>query len=79
METRQAQTKFEVSSESRTVQGYAVVFESESENIGWREIIHKGAITEETIKNSDVFAKFNHNSDKVWQGLNMVMVHYFLK
>ena len=64
MEQRQIQSNFNVSY-SRTVEGYAVVFESESENIGWREIIHKGAITEETINNSDVFAKFNHDSNKI--------------
>ncbi|MDE5830689.1 MAG: HK97 family phage prohead protease, partial [Clostridia bacterium] len=64
MEQRQIQSDFNVT-DNRTVEGYAVVFESESENIGWREIIHKGAITEETIKNSDIFAKFNHDSNKI--------------
>lgn len=64
MEQRQIQSNFNVT-DSRTVEGYAVVFESESENIGWREVIHRGAITEETIKNSDVFAKFNHDSNKI--------------
>ena len=65
MEERKIQSNFNIEGESRTVEGYAVVFESESEDLGWREIIHKGAITEETIKNSDVFAKFNHDSNKV--------------
>ena len=51
--------------ESRTIQGYAVVFDSESEDIGWIEIIHKGAITQELVDNCDVFAKFNHNDDKI--------------
>ena len=53
------------STESRTIQGYAVVFDSESEDIGWIEIIHKGAITQELVDNCDVFAKFNHNDDKI--------------
>lgn len=53
------------STQDRTVKGYGAVFESESQNIGWIEIIHRGAITEDTIKNSDVFAKFNHDDNKV--------------
>lgn len=63
MEQRQIQSNFNI--ESRTVEGYATVFESESENLGFIEVIHRGAITEETIKNSDVFAKFNHDSNKI--------------
>lgn len=64
-EIRQIKSEFNVDNESRTVEGYAVVFEKESENIGWIEVIHRGAITEETIKESDVLAKFNHDSNKV--------------
>ena len=51
--------------ESRIVSGYAVKFESESQDMGFIEIIKKGAITEETIMNSDIFARFNHNEDTV--------------
>lgn len=51
--------------ETRTVSGYAVVFNSDSENIGFIERIHPNAITEETINNSDVLAKFNHDDSKV--------------
>lgn len=43
----------------------AVVFNSESENIGFIERIHPEAITDETIKRSDVLAKFNHDDNKV--------------
>ena len=50
---------------SRKVEGYAVVFDSPSENMGFIETIRKGAITEDTIKNSDVLARFNHNPEKV--------------
>lgn len=64
METRQSQTKIDINDE-RTVEGYAVVFDSLSEDMGWKEVIHRGAITEETIKNSDILAKFNHDSNKV--------------
>ncbi len=65
METRQIQSNFTIDSESRTVEGYAVVFDSESEDLGWIEVIHRGAITEDTIANSDVFARFNHSDEKV--------------
>lgn len=51
--------------DSRIVGGYAVKFETESEYIGYIEIIKRGAITEETIMNSDIFARFNHNEDTV--------------
>lgn len=64
-EIRQIQSNFKVDNESRTVEGYAVCFESPSENIGWVEVIHRGAITEDTIKRSDVFAKFNHDDNKI--------------
>lgn len=63
METRNVKTNYNI--DSRTVEGYATVFDKQSENIGWIEIIHRGAITEDTIKKSDVFAKFNHNDDKI--------------
>lgn len=51
--------------DSRLVEGYAVVFNTPSENIGFIETIHEGAITEETIRNSDIYAKLNHNDDKI--------------
>lgn len=53
------------SEESRIVCGYAVKFDSLSQNMGFYEVIRKGAITEETIMNSDIFARFNHNEDTV--------------
>lgn len=55
----------DINNGSRIVQGYAVVFDSISENMGFFETIHSGAITQDTINNSDVFAKFNHQDDKV--------------
>lgn len=51
--------------ESRTIEGYGAVFESESEDMGFIEILHRGAITEDTIICSDVFATFNHDTDKI--------------
>jgi HK97 family phage prohead protease len=64
MEIRKIQSNFKTG-EDRTVEGYAVVFESPSVDLGWTEIIHRGAITEDTIKESDVLAKFNHDDSKV--------------
>lgn len=58
--------KAEIQSASgRTVSGYAVRFETESVNMGFVEVIKRGAITEETIKTSDVFALLNHNENTV--------------
>lgn len=51
--------------ESRIVCGYAVKFESDSQNMGFIEVIKKGAITEDTILNSDIYARLNHNEDTV--------------
>lgn len=51
--------------ESRSVSGYAVVFNSESRDLGFYETIAEGAITEETLRNSDVFATFNHDMNQV--------------
>lgn len=55
----------EVQVDSRNITGYAVVFESVSEDLGFRERIMKGAITDDTIKKSDVFCLLNHDSTKV--------------
>ena len=63
MEVRNINSEFK--NTDRTVEGYATVFDSPSENIGWIETIHRGAITEATINESDVLAKFNHNDEKV--------------
>lgn len=54
-----------VSQDSRTVEGYAVVFNSRSEDLGFYETINPAAITEEVLKRSDVFCLFNHDQDKV--------------
>lgn len=51
--------------ESRIVEGYAVRFGEESQFIGFYETIDRSAITEDTIKSSDVFAKLNHNDNDI--------------
>ena len=50
--------------ESRKVEGLAVVFNSESRDMGFIETIDKNAITEETIKNSDIFATLDHDKSR---------------
>ena len=51
--------------DSRTVEGYGSVFETPSADLGFIETISRSAITEDTIKNSDVFATLNHDDDKI--------------
>ena len=52
--------------ESRTIYGYAVVYESWSRDLGgFYEIIRKGAITQEVINSSDVIMNVNHDDDKI--------------
>ena len=49
-------------SESRHIEGYAIVFNSLSNDLGgFREIIEQGAITDELIKNSDIICLMNHD------------------
>lgn len=63
MEKRYSQNQVE--SADRLVSGYALCFDVESDGLNFVEVIHRGAITEDTIKRSDVFAKFNHADDKI--------------
>ena len=50
------------SNENRHIEGYAMVFNSLSNDLGgFREIIEQGAITEELIKNSDILCLMNHD------------------
>ena len=49
-------------SESRHIEGYAIVFNSLSNDLGgFREIIEPTAIDDELIKNSDIVCLKNHN------------------
>lgn len=63
MEKRYSKTNVE--SADRLVSGYAMLFDVESDALNFVEVIHRGAITDDTIKKSDVFAKFDHNDNKV--------------
>ena len=52
--------------ESRTISGYAVVFDSWSRDLGgFQEIIHRGSITQDLINQSDVIMNINHDDDKM--------------
>ncbi len=56
---------FSVSDESRTIEGYGIVFNSLSQDLGgFKEIISKTAITNETIKNSDILFLLDHNKER---------------
>ena len=50
--------------DSRLVEGVAIVFNSDSQDMGFIERISPNAITQETIDNSDIFAYLNHDSSK---------------
>lgn len=54
-----------INEESRTVHGYALLFNVRSQFIGWYETISPTALTQDVIDNSDVFALFNHDDSKV--------------
>jgi len=56
----------ELNNTENKVSGYCIVFEKESVNLGgFTEIIHRGAITQETLDNSDIFATLDHKTDYV--------------
>lgn len=63
MEKRYSKNDLEYA--DRIVSGYAMLFDVESDGLNFVEVIHRGAITDDTIKNSDVFAKFDHNDNKI--------------
>lgn len=51
--------------DSRLIEGCAIVFNSVSEDLGFREIIESTAITQDLIDNSDIYLNFNHDDDKI--------------
>lgn len=65
-EVRSLSQKLTLNEEKRTIEGYALVFNSPSVDLGgFTEIIERSAIDEDTIKRSDIFVKLNHNNDKI--------------
>lgn len=55
---------------SRHVEGYAMVFDSQSDFLGFYETIERGAITQELVDECDIFATFNHDMNKVFARSN---------
>lgn len=51
--------------ESRFVEGYAIRFNEESQNLGFYETIDKGAVTQEILDKSDIYCKLNHRDDAI--------------
>lgn len=52
--------------ESRTVQGYAIVFDTDSVDLGgFIEQIKRSAVSQETIDKSDILCLLNHDEQKV--------------
>lgn len=53
------------SNESRLVEGYAIVFESESKDLGgFTEVISRNAISQETLDKSDILFLLDHNKER---------------
>ena len=52
------------SEESRLVEGVGVVFNSESQDMGFIETISPTAIDEDTINRSDIFCYLNHDASR---------------
>lgn len=50
--------------ESRLVEGVAIVFNSDSQDMGYIETISPNAIDEDTIKRSDIYAYLNHSPER---------------
>ena len=64
-EIRRIEYSPSVTDESRTVYGKAISFDTTSNYMGFYETIHKGAVTQELLNNSDVFARMNHSDEYV--------------
>ena len=52
------------SEDSRIVEGVAIVFNSDSQDMGYFETISANAIDEDTIKRSDIFCYLNHDENR---------------
>lgn len=64
IEIRRIDNTFEEN--GRTIQGRAIVFESLSNDLGgFKEIIKRGAISQDLVDSSDVFARTNHSDDYI--------------
>lgn len=60
------QTTESETNDEHIIEGYAIVFNELSEDLGgFREIIEPEAINNELINNSDIYYLFNHNSESI--------------
>lgn len=64
IEYRRAAGTIERAADSRLIEGTAVVFDSPSRDLGFIEYIHRDAITQDVLDNSDIFCLLNHEPDK---------------
>ena len=65
-EIRSIRTEISLSEDGNRCQGYAIVFDRLSEDLGgFREIIRKEAVTEQMLREQDIFALFNHDEGRV--------------
>lgn len=64
IEYRRTCGTIERAADSRIIEGTAVVFDSASRDLGFTEYIHRDAITQDVIDNSDIFCLLNHEPDK---------------
>lgn len=51
--------------DSRHIEGYAIIFGSNSVDLGFIENISRSAISQELVDSCDVFCRFDHNPDKI--------------
>lgn len=66
MQEEQPINNVEEVEEERIIEGYAIVFNELSEDLGgFREMIMPEAVNEELINNSDIYYLYNHNNDSI--------------
>jgi len=62
---RHYRSEFKLDDENHKISGYALVFEKWSKDLGFREIIHKGAVTQELVDSCDIILNYNHNDNEI--------------
>ena len=64
LEVRMAEPNATIA-DSNTVYGRAISYEVPSDNLRFVEIIHRGAVDDELLQNSDVYCRVNHSDDYI--------------
>lgn len=62
-ETRNYKSEVRANEESRTVEGYALLFDTPSDGLSFTETIERGAL-DGVVERSDVFCLLNHSTDR---------------